>query len=161
MSNCVFCEILYGTAPAQEVYDGIATLGIVPLNPVTEGHVIFMPRKHVRDALEEPRITAQVMDDVATYAHHVRRTEQHEDFNIITSAGAEATQTVFHLHIHLVPRRAGDDLALPWDEPSRARWETHEEQVSQVRRFMETNHVDGWVPVEDMAFILSGGATDV
>ena len=116
MTNCAFCEILYGSAPASVVYDGIATLGIVPLNPVTEGHVIFMPRKHVRDALEDPRVTKYVMEDVASYGTRMRRTGQIESCNIITSAGAEATQTVFHLHLHLVPRRAGDSLHLPWTE---------------------------------------------
>ena len=120
MSNCVFCEILHGSAPASIVYDGIATLGIVPLNPVTEGHVIFMPRKHVRDALENPGVTKQVMEDVATYGTHMRRTGQVEDCNIITSAGEVATQTVFHLHVHYVPRRAEDGLHLQWTGQDKA-----------------------------------------
>lgn len=115
MSNCVFCEILYGTAPATVVYDGISSLGIVPLGPVTDGHVIFLPRKHVRDAAERPSVTASVMEDAAQYIKHIREREVDvPDFNIITSIGPDATQSVFHLHVHVVPRRANDGLALPW-----------------------------------------------
>lgn len=115
MSNCVFCEILYGSAPAIIVYDGISSLGIVPLGPVTDGHVIFLPRKHVRDATEDPAVTASVMADAARYIEHIRyRDGNKPDFNIITSIGPDATQSVFHLHIHVVPRRANDGLALPW-----------------------------------------------
>lgn len=114
--NCIFCEILYGTAPAEIVYDGISTLGIVPLNPVTEGHVIFIPRKHVRDASSEPAVTASVMEDASQYIQHLKYRDGKDstDFNLITSIGPIATQSVFHLHIHVVPRRVNDGLALPW-----------------------------------------------
>lgn len=116
--NCVFCEILYGSEPAKVVYDGISTLGIVPLNPVVDGHVIFLPRKHVRDASEKPALTAAVMSDAAEYIQHLRRradsAANSPDFNIITSIGPAATQSVFHLHVHVVPRTANDGLALPW-----------------------------------------------
>ena len=113
--NCVFCEILYGAAPAKTVYDGIATLGIKPLNPVTEGHVLFIPRKHVRDAAEDPGVTSSTFNDAAWYAQMLRQREG-LDFNLITNAGPAATQTVFHLHVHVVPRREGDGLRLPWTE---------------------------------------------
>lgn len=116
--NCVFCEILYGTEPAEKVYDGIATIGIVPLNPVTEGHVIFIPRKHVRDAIEDTDVTAQVMADAANFVGLARmspsRNGLYDSVNFITSVGKPATQSVFHLHIHVVPRKEDDGLALPW-----------------------------------------------
>ncbi|MGJ9405273.1 HIT family protein [Nesterenkonia aurantiaca] len=116
MSNCIFCEILYGTAEAKTVFNGISTLGIVPLNPVTPGHVIFMPRKHVRDFAEDSAVSAAVMNDVAVYADVVsrRNLDERSDFNIITSAGPAATQSVYHLHVHYVPRKTNDGLYLPW-----------------------------------------------
>jgi histidine triad (HIT) family protein len=127
--NCVFCEILYGNQPAQIVYDGIVTLGIVPLNPVTEGHVIFMPRKHVRDASEEPSVAAAVMGDATQYIQHLRRRSDSgpnsPDFNIITSIEPAATQSVFHLHLHVVPRTVNDALALPWHSGKTGRTTTH------------------------------------
>jgi histidine triad (HIT) family protein len=81
-----------------------------PRQPVTSGHVLVVPRSHVKDALENPYLTAQVMFEAAKYA----RRACWPNCNIITSAGAAATQTVFHLHIHIVPRRVGDGLKLPW-----------------------------------------------
>lgn len=83
-------------------------MAIVPLNPVTEGHVLVIPRWHVVDAVQEPQVTADVMRCAAELAER--------PCNIITSSGGEATQSVFHLHVHVVPRREGDGLALPWTD---------------------------------------------
>lgn len=105
-TRCTFCEIVAGRAPATVLRETRDTLVIVPLNPVTDGHVLVIPRRHVVDALEDPRITAEVMHTAAEVATR--------PCNIITSAGAVATQTVFHLHVHVVPRRENDGLALPW-----------------------------------------------
>jgi len=104
--DCVFCDIVAGDSPADIVTEWLDTIAFVPLNPVTEGHVLIVPRRHVRDALDVPAVTAATMKRAAEYAEH--------PCNLITSAGAAATQTVFHLHIHVVPRRADDGLALPW-----------------------------------------------
>jgi len=78
-----------------------------PLNPVTPGHMLFVPWHHA----EHPDATAvrAAMGYAARYADGRR-----EDFNLITSSGASATQTVPHIHVHYVPRRQGDGLALPW-----------------------------------------------
>lgn len=115
--TCVFCEIIAGTAKAEIVYDGYTAIGVVPLKPVTEGHLIFIPRKHVKDALEDPNVTGEVMRAAANYAKNFPITE---GCNIITSRGPAATQTVFHLHIHLVPRRLNDGLQLPWTNQMKA-----------------------------------------
>ena len=80
-----------------------------PLNPVTPGHMLFVPVRHVASALDDPYETALTMEIASRWAARLA-----EDFNLITSAGAAATQTVRHLHIHLVPRREGDGLHLPW-----------------------------------------------
>lgn len=110
MSNpCMFCEIVEFRAPADRIHDTPDTSAFVPLNPVTPGHVLIVPTRHVRDAAEDPEVTARTMADAAKLAGLYG-----VPFNLITSAGADATQTVFHLHIHYVPRRPGDGLALPW-----------------------------------------------
>jgi histidine triad (HIT) family protein len=119
MSECVFCDIAAGEAPAEIINSNGFSMTIVPLNPVTPGHVIVIPRKHVRDALSDPNVTGLVMHSAALMGQRLRK--YHPDYasvNIITSVGAPATQTVFHLHIHVVPRREGDGLHLPWTEPS-------------------------------------------
>lgn len=108
---CVFCRIGAGTEPAQIEYEWPETVAIVPLRPVTDGHLLVIPRAHVSDALEDPIVTGTTMARAAEAADRGPG-----GCNLITSVGADATQTVFHLHIHVVPRRPGDGLLLPWSE---------------------------------------------
>lgn len=110
MSDCIFCQIVGGVAPAQIVQRGTHSLTIVPLNPVTAGHVITIPYAHVPNATTEPRVTANTMGDAAVHA----KVQDVGPCNFIINNGREATQSVFHLHIHTVPRRENDGLALPW-----------------------------------------------
>lgn len=106
--GCVFCAVSAGLAPAQVVRRWPETLAIVPLNPVTDGHVLVLPTRHVPDAAFDPVVTGLTMRRAAELAQSAGAA------NLITSIGTEATQSVRHLHIHLVPRRAHDGLALPW-----------------------------------------------
>lgn len=115
MKLCVFCEIAAGRAPAKHRGEWISTIVFEPLNPVTPGHLLVAPRTHVEDAIEDSRVTATTMADAATVVNVLRRNDpRYESVNIITSVGAPATQSVFHLHIHIVPRQPGDGLLLPW-----------------------------------------------
>ncbi|WP_107047709.1 HIT family protein [Streptomyces albus] len=109
MTACPFCEIAAGRAPATVIREWPDALAILPRGGVTEGHTLVIPRRHVADATENPAVTGATMTRAAELAAEVGA-----DLNLITSVGPAATQTVFHLHLHLVPRRAGDGLALPW-----------------------------------------------
>lgn len=114
--GCVFCEIVAGRAPAKHYGAWISSVVIEPLNPVTPGHLLVIPRRHVADAIEDPATTSTTMHDAAmvvTAARFAHR-EEYESVNLITSVGEPATQSVFHLHVHIVPRRRGDGLMLPW-----------------------------------------------
>jgi histidine triad (HIT) family protein len=108
-SPCVFCAIVEERAPAEIVRRWTDTIAIVPLNPVTPGHVLVIPHAHVKDAASAPVVAGLTMQRAAELAGW-----RYGSANIITSIGAEATQTVMHLHLHVVPRAAGDGLALPW-----------------------------------------------
>lgn len=115
MSDCVFCDIVTGEAPATVLSDGISCIEIVPLNPVVDGHTIVIPRRHVTDAMDDPGVTAVAMHDAAQWTKmRSWRDPRYASVNFITSVGAPATQSVFHLHIHVVPRAVNDGLALPW-----------------------------------------------
>jgi histidine triad (HIT) family protein len=105
---CPFCEILAGRAPADIVKEWPEALAIVPLRPVVDGHVLVIPRVHVCDFADSPVVSAATMRCAAELA------AGHGSCNLITSKGQPATQSVFHLHLHLVPRAEGDGLALPW-----------------------------------------------
>lgn len=105
LHGCVFCQLpMWRTHPGRH-----DVLNIEPLNPVVPGHRIFIPRRHVIRADSDPGVTGAVFQEAANWgAYHA------EDFNLITSAGRAATQSVDHLHVHYVPRVEGDGLTLPW-----------------------------------------------
>jgi histidine triad (HIT) family protein len=105
VNGCVFCGY---SGPSPILRDTGDTIIFEPLNPVTAGHVIVVPTAHVDHFTASPALTARVMRRAAEYA------EDAGDCNIITSKGPSATQTVEHLHVHVVPRFDGDGLALPW-----------------------------------------------
>ncbi|SDM47159.1 HIT family protein [Allokutzneria albata] len=107
--TCVFCAVAAGNAPATVVREWEDVIAIRP-RPcgVNDGHVLVIPRTHVADASVDPAVSGRVMTCAAELM------AEHEAANIITSRGAAATQTVFHLHIHVVPREEGDGLPLPW-----------------------------------------------
>jgi len=107
---CPFCLIVRGEAPATIVHRWHGALAIVPLNPVIDGHLLVLPTRHLADFAESPWETGRVMERAASLAR--------PPANIITSAGPEATQTIRHLHLHIVPRAFGDGLALPWTVPA-------------------------------------------
>jgi histidine triad (HIT) family protein len=104
---CVFCDRIqageYDVEPRRGCYV------FPPLNPVTPGHLLVVPGEHVRDAAAAPATAAAVMHQAALIVQRAGG-----NANIITSIGPAATQTVMHLHVHVVPRREGDGLALPW-----------------------------------------------
>lgn len=131
MSECVFCAIVAGTAPATIVWDWPDALAFVPLNPVTEGHTLVVPKPHVADFTEDPAVSAATMQRAAALARQMDR-----QMNLITSKGVDATQSVFHLHLHLVPRAEDDGLALPWYSGRRRR-RTSESTLALARRMQE------------------------
>ena len=108
MSVCVFCEIVAGRQPAEWQYSWLDAVAFTPLHPVTPGHVLVVPRVHVENATLDPLITGMTFHRAAEWA------DRHSPCNLITSVGVAATQSVFHLHVHVVPRWHGDGLALPW-----------------------------------------------
>jgi histidine triad (HIT) family protein len=112
-SDCPFCDQAKIRAADIEQHfaaDGSLVRVFEPLGGVTPGHVLVVPDKHVSDATEDPYTTSMVMGVAAKVA------QRFPAANIITSIGSPATQTVFHLHVHVVPRYAGDGLMLPWSE---------------------------------------------
>lgn len=104
-ADCPFCQRI---ERGEFDYDWGGVVAFEPLNPVTPGHLLVVPKAHVRDAAENSFAAGAAMECAAMAARSVG------DCNIITSVGPLATQTVYHLHVHVVPRREGDGLALPW-----------------------------------------------
>ena len=105
---CVFCAIAAHRAPAHYIAQWVDAVAITPRHPVTPGHVLVIPRVHVGDVATSPAVSAAVMARAAELAGGLPAC------NVITSRGSAATQTVMHLHVHVVPRCVGDGLPLPW-----------------------------------------------
>lgn len=110
--NCPFCERIAAQRCIHTSSPGIVRFE--PLDPVVPGHMLFVPVTHVEGALGSSVWTGWAMSAAATYAGRGSARSQAEDFNLITSNGPSATQTIKHLHVHYVPRREGDGLPLPW-----------------------------------------------
>lgn len=126
MVDCVFCRIIAGAESATVLQTWSDAIAIAPLGPVVDEHTLVIPRRHVADAAERPAVTGLVM------AHAAEVAQQWPSANIITSIGAPAKQSVFHLHIHVVPRADGDGLMLPWGttgDPHEPHWCDKAEQL--------------------------------
>lgn len=108
-NTCVFCtKIRQGYDEHGTVeYLGLRVCTFAPLNPVTEGHMLFVPMLHVERANQANVVLGYTMEIAAGYGDD-------RDFNLIQSNGPSATQTIPHLHVHYVPRHEGDGLSLPW-----------------------------------------------
>lgn len=104
--DCVFCKLI-ADGKAYEIDAGVYRF--TPLNPVVEGHKLFVSSVHTDNASESPAITGMLFAAASKWAGVPAN-----EYNLITSVGKHATQTVFHLHVHYVPRVAGDGLHLPW-----------------------------------------------
>lgn len=104
---CAFCQRI-----ENHEYDALEwrdAVSFQPLNPVTSGHILVVSKRHIKDATEDPYLAGLVMGCASSLAKSLNG-----PCNIITSIGREATQTIFHLHVHVVPRRLNDGLTLPW-----------------------------------------------
>lgn len=110
LGTCPFCVRLH-EGKYDEMHNGVATFE--PLNPVVPGHRLFIPILHTR---WEDASAAYDAGSCVLYAVRWANTFYLASFNIITSCGSPATQSVTHLHVHLVPRQEGDELRLPWSE---------------------------------------------
>lgn len=115
--GCDFCEIVARQEDAREVLRTEHLVGFFPLEPATLGHTLLIPRAHIADIWGLDAETAQHLTEATLdLAHAIRAAMKPDGLNIIQSNGAAATQTVPHLHVHLVPRWDSDDMGRIWPE---------------------------------------------
>jgi histidine triad (HIT) family protein len=115
VADCLFCGIVAGEVPAEIIDSDEHTVAFMDINPATRGHALVVPRKHAADLIE---ISDEDLEHCVVAARRLalrmRETLRPDGFNLINACGAAAWQTVFHFHIHVVPRYADDPLELPW-----------------------------------------------
>jgi histidine triad (HIT) family protein len=111
--SCVFCEIVAGRTPAIRIYEDDDFLGILDIRPFTRGHSLVFPKKHTVDLTDTPPQTCGEMVAIGQrVARAARASRLHADGNnVVINDGRPAFQSVFHVHLHVIPRRRGDKLA--------------------------------------------------
>jgi histidine triad (HIT) family protein len=115
MSECIFCKIVAGELPATVVESDERALAFLDINPATRGHTLVIPRAHSQDIHDVgAEDLAACIALAQRIAGHARRRLGAAGVNLLQSSGGAAWQTVFHFHIHVIPRYAGDPLRLPW-----------------------------------------------
>lgn len=113
--DCIFCKIVAGELPASIVAEDERTVSFMDINPATRGHALVIPRAHSRDLLSvDPDDLAAVALGAQRLAMRMSERLGADGVNVINSCGAVAWQTVFHFHVHVIPRYADDPLRLPW-----------------------------------------------
>ncbi len=114
--ECDFCAIARGLQGAHKVIRAWSDVVLFsPLEPATAGHVLVIPRSHVNDIFElDCELSHSLCDRTLEVCRVIREALLPDGLNVITSAGAVATQTVFHLHIHIVPRYVSDNMGEIW-----------------------------------------------
>jgi histidine triad (HIT) family protein len=114
-ADCLFCGIVAGEVPAQVVDSDEHTVAFMDINPATRGHALVVPRKHSDDLME---ISDEDLERTTVAARRLakrlRATLEPDGFNVLNSCGPAAWQSVFHFHLHVVPRYDDDPLELPW-----------------------------------------------
>jgi histidine triad (HIT) family protein len=113
--DCLFCKIVAGEIPSTVVASDERTVTFMDINPATRGHALVVPRNHVKDLLD---IDADELAAVARAAQAQAKVAKQrlgaDGVNLLNSCGSVAWQTVFHFHVHVIPRYADDPLRLPW-----------------------------------------------
>jgi histidine triad (HIT) family protein len=113
--DCLFCKIVAGEIPATIVAEDERTIAFMDINPATRGHVLVIPRAHAADVFAiEPDDLQAVAVAAQRQARRARERLGADGVNLLNSNGPAAWQTVFHFHVHVIPRYAGDPLRLPW-----------------------------------------------
>ncbi|KOX47057.1 HIT family hydrolase [Streptomyces sp. NRRL F-7442] len=132
IETCTFCDIVANPTRARVVHEDDHTVAFFPLTPATWGHTLVVPRAHAADLWEMADVEVQhLMRTVLAVGRTLRGVLEPPGMNVIHSAGQAASQTVFHAHVHLVPRMPGDAMGEIWPPREPPRDETELDELAQ------------------------------
>ncbi len=113
--NCIFCKIIAGEIPSYTVYEDDDFKAIADVNPASKGHIIILPKEHAANVFElDEKIAGKVFVVAKKIATAVKKVYNPAGINILQNNGEKAGQTVFHFHMHIVPRYEDDDIQMKW-----------------------------------------------
>ena len=114
--DCIFCKIIRGEIPCFKVLEDADVLALMDVNPIAPGHVLVIPKHHAKDILETPLdCVGKAFAGAGRVARAVQKTLAPDGINILQANGPGAKQSVFHLHVHVIPRGMDDGLSMNWE----------------------------------------------
>ncbi|MBP2241081.1 histidine triad (HIT) family protein [Cytobacillus eiseniae] len=116
MSNCIFCQIINGDIPSKKVFENEHVLAFLDISQITKGHTLIIPKIHNENIYDlSPEAARNIFEVVPQLANAIKAEFNPVGMNIITNTGEAAGQTVFHYHMHLIPRYgSGDGFGAVW-----------------------------------------------
>ena len=128
--NCIFCKIANGEIPSKTIYEDEDYRVILDLGPATRGHALILPKQHYQNLFELPEEKASGVFVLAKkLATQMKENLEADGFNIVQNNGIEAGQTVFHFHMHLIPRYKNDGQNINWKP-----LEKSTEELEEIRK---------------------------
>ena len=116
IEDCIFCKILRGEIPSFKLYEDDKTYAFMDINPVNDGHALVIPRFHAENVYTTPDAWfGPTMATVRKVAVAVNKVIAPEGINLLQANGPGAKQSVFHLHMHVIPRYADDGAGMNWE----------------------------------------------
>ena len=133
MSDCIFCKIIAGDIPSATIYENDEFKVILDRFPSGEGHALILPKNHVANIFEiDPEQAGRLFSLAAKLAKAMKEVLGSELMNILQNNGTVAGQTVFHFHLHLIPRWEGDGINIGWTPTSPT-----DEEIAAVKAKLE------------------------
>jgi histidine triad (HIT) family protein len=115
MTDCIFCRIVRKEAPAEIVYEDDKVMAFMDINPANPGHTLLVPKAHFRNIFDlDEEVAAYLMKVAVRLAPAIKEAMGAEGLNILNANEPAAFQSVFHFHLHLIPRTFGDGIRPPW-----------------------------------------------
>ncbi len=114
-AHCIFCQVIAGEIPGEVIDSDDHTLTVLDINPATRGHAVVITRTHAENLLElSDADLLSAMSAVRRVVLRMRDTLEPDGFNVLHNIGRAAWQSIFHFHVHVIPRYRDDPLQLPW-----------------------------------------------
>lgn len=131
MSDCIFCKIITGDIPSAKIYEDEEVYAFLDLSQVTKGHTLVVPKQHTKNIYEtHPQVASNLFARIPKIATAVKEAFGADGVNIVNNNDKAAHQSVFHLHIHVLPRyEEGDGFGLKWEDNSES---TTQEQLQET-----------------------------
>mgnify|MGYP004492714785 FL=1 len=134
MENCIFCKIANGEIPSATLYEDEDFRVILDLGPASKGHALILPKAHAANIYEiSDDMVAKAMILAKKMATKMTDVLKCDGFNIVQNNGEQAGQTVFHFHMHLIPRYKGDKVGITW-EPGTLTDEVKNEIIEKMKK---------------------------